>query len=62
MRITRSTQKKTSSYAKISLGIEAIEGPGIAKVLDVQWNVELLFDIGDVIQSMVNLEPTKGIL
>ena len=54
--------EEDQTYAKASLGVTAVEGPGITKVLGVQWNVpsdELQFDIGEVSQTMKDLEPTK---
>ena len=50
------------TYAKASLGVTTVEGPEITKVLGVQWNVpshELQFDIGEVTQTMKDLEPTN---
>ena len=54
--------EEDQSYAKASLGVNVDDGPGVTKVLGVQWNVsldELQFDIGDVKQTMEGLEPTK---
>ena len=54
--------EEDQTYAKASLGAMTVEGPGITKVLGVQWNVlsdELQFDIGEVTQTMKDLEPTK---
>ena len=31
--------EEEQSYAKASLGVKTVEGPGVTKVLGVQWNV-----------------------
>lgn len=54
--------EEDQSYAKSSLGVKADEKPGTYKVLGVQWNVnedEFCFGIGEVDQTMEDLEPTE---
>ena len=54
--------EEDQSYAKTSLGVKISSDPGSTKVLGILWDVQrdkLLFDIGEVAETMEPLEPTK---
>ena len=58
----KSHHEEDQSYAKSSLGVKTEDESGTNKVLGVQWNAnrdELQFNIGDVISTMEEMEPTK---
>ena len=59
---SHTTMKTNHNYAESSLEVKTEDESGTNKVLGVQWNAnrdELQFNIGDVISTMEEMEPTK---